>query len=263
MNQNPYEAPQAPVADYIDIASDAHEYAGEPRALPAGRGLEWFKKGWALFAQSPGLWIGIYLVFFGILIFAALVPLVGSLAQTLLFPVFMAGFAVGCDALRRGLPLEFNHLFAGFSRNSGQLFLLGGLYLVAVILVLIVAMVPTIGLMGGMAFVGAGDPNDLIATLGMPLLIGMLIYLALLMPLLMAIWFAPALVILNDTPAVDAMKASFRGCLRNIVPFLVYGLVGLVLGIVATIPLLLGWLVLAPLMMTTNYVAYREIFYND
>ena len=40
-------------------------------------------------------------------------------------------------------------------------------------------------------------------------------------------WFAPALVALRGATAVDAMKASFMSCLRNWVPFLVYGLIAI------------------------------------
>ena len=38
-------------------------------------------------------------------------------------------------------------------------------------------------------------------------------------------WFAPALVALRGATAVEAMKLSFFACLRNWVPFLVYGLI--------------------------------------
>jgi hypothetical protein len=169
---------------------------------------------------------------------------------------------VGCDALRRGQPLEFAHLFAGFSRNSGQLLLLGALYLVGALVALMIAFVPTIGLVGGMAAMGVGDPDALLGSLGLPLLIGVLLWIALLLPVVMAIWFAPALIILNDLPAVEAIKASFRACLRNIVPFLVYSVVGLLLAVLATLPLLLGWLVLAPVLITSTYCAYRDIFYR-
>jgi hypothetical protein len=38
------------------------------------------------------------------------------------------------------------------------------------------------------------------------------------------------------------MKLSFIGSLRNILPFLIYGVVGIALAIVATIPLCwVGW----------------------
>jgi uncharacterized membrane protein len=43
-------------------------------------------------------------------------------------------------------------------------------------------------------------------------------------------------------------------------PFLVYGIVGFLLAIVAVIPLGLGLLVLGPVMWGTMYVGYRDIF---
>ena len=59
---------------------------------------------------------------------------------------------------------------------------------------------------------------------------------------------------------LDAMRLSFNGCLSNVVPFLVYGLVGVVLAIVATIPLALGWLVLGPVTVTSLYTSYCDIY---
>jgi hypothetical protein len=262
MTNNPYEAPRAEVADYLPPESDSVSLADAPQGLPAGRGLEWIKQGWGLFTQNPGLWIGINLVLLGIILAAAMIPIVGFIAQNVLYPVLGAGMMFGCDALWRGKPLRFDHLFAGFSRNSKQLFLLGAIYCGGILAVMLIAFVPTIGLVGGMAFMGNGDPDALAAVFGLPILIGLLIYLMLLMPLLMAIWFAPVLVMLNDVPAVDALRMSFFGCLKNILPFLIYGLVGLGLAILATLPLLLGWLVLMPWLVTSNYCAYREIFYR-
>jgi hypothetical protein len=34
------------------------------------------------------------------------------------------------------------------------------------------------------------------------------------------------------------------------------------LGILATIPILLGWLLLGPVLMVSVYTAYRDIFYE-
>ncbi len=56
------------------------------------------------------------------------------------------------------------------------------------------------------------------------------------------------------------MKLSFAGSLRNILPSLIYGIVWIVLAIVATIPLLLGWLVLGPVSVASVYASYRDIF---
>ena len=56
------------------------------------------------------------------------------------------------------------------------------------------------------------------------------------------------------------MKGSFMGCLKNILPFLVYGVIMFVLAIVASIPLALGWLVLGPMTVASVYAAYRDIY---
>jgi uncharacterized membrane protein len=79
----------------------------------------------------------------------------------------------------------------------------------------------------------------------------------------MALWFAPALVVLRELPPIQALKQSFRGCLKNIVPFLVYGLVAMVLTVLAAIPFGLGLLVMMPVIMASVYVAYGEIFFRS
>jgi uncharacterized membrane protein len=50
------------------------------------------------------------------------------------------------------------------------------------------------------------------------------------------------------------------GCLRNFIPFIVYGIVMTVLLIIALIPLGLGMLVWVPLAIASSYTAYRSIF---
>ena len=77
---------------------------------------------------------------------------------------------------------------------------------------------------------------------------------------MMAYIFAPALIVMHDVTAVEAMKLSFTGCLRNILPFLLYGLVAMLLGIIAAIPFGLGFLVLMPVLTASIFAAYRQIF---
>jgi uncharacterized membrane protein len=87
-------------------------------------------------------------------------------------------------------------------------------------------------------------------------LVGLLIALALLVPVMMAMWFAPTLILFNNMSAVDAMKQSFAASLRNIVPFLIYGVIAFVLNIIAAIPFGLGYLVL----VCSLYMSYKDIF---
>ena len=77
-------------------------------------------------------------------------------------------------------------------------------------------------------------------------LLVLLVCALLVVPLLMAFWFAPALIVLRGDEPVAAMTTSFRACLRNMSPFLVYGVLGLVFAVIACIPLFLGLLVLFP-----------------
>jgi uncharacterized membrane protein len=87
-----------------------------------------------------------------------------------------------------------------------------------------------------------------------------LISFGLVVPLMAAYWFAPALVIMHDVKPMAAMRESFLACFRNFMPFLVYGIIMFVLAIVAALPFGLGFLVLVPVAMASVYVQYRQIF---
>jgi uncharacterized membrane protein len=228
----------------------------------AAAGARWLAEGWSMFAREPGPWLLITLVLFVLVLALSVVPL-GSLAINLLFPVVTAGIMLGCEAARRGEPLNVSHLFEGFNApNVGQLVVVGAISLAAGVVIAIVVLIPFLGLGGFAVFraILAGTPPDL-GQLLLPLMLALLLYLALLTPLMMLVWFAPALIVLDKLPAFDAMKLSFSACLKNVVPYLVYGLIGVPLAIAATIPLLLGWFVLVPIVYASTYVSYREIFH--
>jgi uncharacterized membrane protein len=80
------------------------------------------------------------------------------------------------------------------------------------------------------------------------------------MPLAMAVWFAPALVILDDQPGLQALWASLLACLRNALPLLLYSIVSSVLLLFAVIPLGLGLILWIPVMLLTIYTSYRDVF---
>jgi len=230
---------------------------GEGRAVAAGQGWAWIVDGFNLFKRYPGLWIGIGILLFVILIVLAIIPVLGMLATWLIMPVFTGGLMLGCQSIQRDGPLEVAHLFAGFKSQTRSLLIVGALGLGG----MIVVMVPVLLITGGGAFFGAtrGDAAG-VAMVGGSFVLALLVGLALSLPLYMALWFAPALVALRGVAPVAAVKLSFMGCLRNIVPFLIYGLAMLVLGIAATIPLALGWLVLGPVLIASVYAAYRDIY---
>lgn len=226
------------------------------------RGAGWLIEGFSYFSKSPMTWIGLILLFFVITLVITLVPFIGSIAINLLMPVFMGGLILGCQSQAQGGDLTVNHLFAGFSRNTVQLIVLGLLYMLGFLVIAVIVIVMAITMFGGMAMLEnmqSGDPAVIMENYRIFLLIA-LIATALYIPLLMAYWFAPALVILADVSPVSALKLSFMGCLVNILPFLLYGIVGLVLFIVAVIPLGLGLLILMPMIIASVYIACCEIY---
>ena len=251
---NPYAAPKAAVADTTVVLNADFVPGGQSR--PASHGWSWIAEGWELFKRQPGMWIGIVLIAFVIFIGAAMIPIVGGLATTLFGPVFAAGIMIGCKALDTGGELELGHLFAGFKERTGTLVAVGALYLAAVLVVMLV-----VGLMMGVGFTAmmGGDPQAM-AAMGVTMLLAMLVMFALLLPAVMAIWLAAPLVVFHEHGALDAMKGSFAGCLKNILPFLVYSIVMFVLAVAATLPLALGWLALGPVFAASVYTSYRDIY---
>ena len=231
------------------------------RTAAVGEGVSWIGAGWRLFTKAPLMWIVAILILFVIAIVVNFVPIVGSLAFQVLNAVFSAGFVVACRSLERGADFELEQLFAGFKTRFVNLLIVGVLFLVGwIVIMLVVAGVAGFGVIVALM---TGNQDDALAALAgsaMMILLGGLIMLALMVPLLMAYWFAPALVMMHDMAPVAAMKESFMGCLRNFIPFLVYGIVMSVLGILAAIPLGLGLLVWVPLWITSSYAAYRSIF---
>ncbi len=251
--QNPFLANQ----ESSGGGNDAGSFDPAGRHVGIDRVIGWYQQGWQLFVKNPGIWIANVVILAVILIILNFIPILGSLAVNFLMPVFAGGLLLGCKSLSADGPFGVDSLFAGFKHNTGNLILVSVFYLIGVIIIMAIAFLVGggTGLMAGMMGGSAGFGM----AMGSVLLI-MLIIICLMVPLLMALWFAPALVVFRDVAPLDAMKASFSACLKNIVPFLVYGIVYLVLAVVATIPLGLGWLVLAPVLIGSVYASYVEIF---
>ena len=186
----------------------------------------------------------------------------GGIACALLWPLLLAALLLRCRALESGQPLELQHLWAGFQSGDrlSQLVLVGVAYLIATVvalgIVFVAVGVPVLQALKSGATADAGMMLSMAATF----LFGFLVALALLVPVMMAMWFAPTLILFNQHSAVDAMKQSFAACLRNMVPFLVYGVIAFVLNIVAAIPFGLGYLVLMPVVVCSLYLSYKDIF---
>jgi uncharacterized membrane protein len=186
-----------------------------------------------------------------------MIPLLGSLASALLMPIFGAGLMLGCETLHQGGELSINHLFAAFKQKTGDLALVGVFNVV-------------FGMVAGLAFFAVGGAGVFAGIMrGGPagagismlsMLIAALLVAGLLVPVSMATWFAPALIMLQGIAPGAALKTSYFACLRNWIPFLIYGLALLFLCIFCALTLGLGYLVVVPVLIVSIYTSYRDIF---
>lgn len=209
----------------------------EPRVVDAGRGFGWWGEGFRIFRASIGMWIGVFFVYLILTTLIGSIPFVGSIGHSLLTPVFIGGLMVGCRTLERGERLRMSHLFEGFQgANFVPLMIIGALNIALVVGLMLLA---GAGLFGTAKLQDLGSMSDPLRAFEGPLAamsggIGLLVMLLAVVAVTvfaMLNWFAPALVVLRGVPAFQAMKLSFVACLRNWLPFLVYSLVVLIVGI--------------------------------
>ena len=213
--------------------------AREPTAVPARAGLAWAREGLESLAASPAVWMGITLLFLLMGIVITVIPFAGMLWGVIV-PIHTGGLMLGCRALRQGRPLEVRYLFNGFEAPRLQpLALVGALYLAGSLIVMLPVMALMIGgtLASAIALGSTGGSTGSLVGIGVIGSIALLVTLAAGMALSLALWFAPALVVFDDVPALDALKASLRAGWANIGAFVVYGLVLVGVGLVAVSPL--------------------------
>ena len=233
----------------------------KPQRLQAIQGWQWIKQGYALFMKAPLLWVVILLICFFAVAGLSAVPVVGEPLASLLLPVVLVGLMTGCRALEHGEELELAHLFSGFRQHTAQLVTLGGIALVGQFLIFGVMM-----MVGGATLVSilmSGQPvedpeiiRQAVSGAGIAILLGITLFSV----LLMTMQFAPMLVYFHNATPLEAMKLSLRAFIGNIGAMSVYGVTFMFLAILASIPMMLGWLVLMPIVFTSLYACYRNIF---
>jgi uncharacterized membrane protein len=266
---NPYAAPDSGPADFL--ARRAMIANGQ--TVASSRVWNWFARGLAWFGVAAGNWIVICLILGAMMLLSLLVPLLGVLGLMLLAPVLAGGLMLGCAAQSSGKALRIDHLFDGFQDHFGALAMLGLVLLLGMAALSLVSFLVALAAGGSFAALSGllnANPttldqmldlvNLLLSGLGMALLLASLVGTALSLPLMMALWFAPVLVVRHNLPVGAALVASFLGCMKNWLPFLLYSIVLSGLAILACLPLMLGWLVLLPVLIGTVYASYEDIY---
>jgi hypothetical protein len=189
------------------------------------------------------------------------IPVIGDILSGLLMPAVVAGLMTGCQALEKDDELELAHLFNGFKQHTSQLVMLGVISLLAQLLILGAMMA-----VGGSTLVSilssgtqAQDPQVFVQAItgaGFAILLGLVLFSI----WIMAMQYAPMLVYFHNVAPVEALKLSLRAFLANVGPMLVYGLILILLAVLASIPIMLGWFVLLPVIITSLYASFCGIF---
>lgn len=234
------------------------------RTVPFSHGWLWIRLAFRMYRRKPLMWIAYAtaIVIIGALL--TLIPIVGAFVFQLIAPVLNGGMMLACHDERRLQPLQFNRLFSAFSSHGSQLVTVGGIYLTGMLLVFtgpsMMGSDPVIHLL----YSGLNTPQALQQLQQLPLTpsAGLVLGLSLLLfiVMLMAYWFAPALVVLGNQRAIDAMKLSFSACAANFPAFFLYGVIMFILLLLATIPAMLGFLIVIPIGFINYYISYKDVF---
>jgi len=260
--------------------------AGQPAIafarLPALRGVHWLRDAYGMLSLARLPWLLLLFFYYLVLGLVDLLPFVGQFAAPILKPVFAVGFLAAAWSQERGGTPELKQLFEGFRSNLWALLPLG--------IVLVVGI--TIAVLGT-AFVDDGKLLDVLSgktKFDDALLsddrveLAMLFAVACALPVMLALWFAPALVVFQDCSAPQALGTSLRAALANWRPIAVYGLLvffyggvvpGMVTAVIALVaPTSLAFTIALVILMPylflfiatlhiSDYVSYRDIFHAD
>jgi hypothetical protein len=233
-----------------------------PRKVAASQGFHWVVAGFRLYRKNPLLLSAAFGLLFGVVMALGLIPLVGGALSDLVSPLMVAGFMAAYRALDEGRELELPNFLAGVQGPTIPLMTIGAVQLMGTLLI-------------GKIMLGMGfDPQAVMATAqsgkaspaemqammnqAMP---AVLTGLALFTPLIMATWFAPALILFGGARPLTALGVSLKAVARNWPAMLVNSLtLGLLLFLAALVPLLLGLLVAMPVLFGSLYASYQAIF---
>lgn len=227
------------------------------RSLPAGRCLDWLAAGWQLFLRDPARWMAVAALSLVILAALGVVPLIGWAFTLLAIPILGAGLVSITDQAARDGRVRIDALFDGLRRDAGKHVIIGVSHLAgALIIGFVAALIGTSAaltgaLIGPLAAVG-------LATGG--IMLAIVVFTALWIALIMALWFAPSLVHFAHADPVDALTHSAAACTRNLPAFAVLALALYVLGWIAMLPAGLGLLVLLPVLAGAQHAAYLDTF---
>ncbi len=204
------------------------------RTVDPAAGLNWLQGGWAAFRAGGALLIGMALATLLALLLLSLIPWLGVILAPIAGTFLYAGMLQGLRRHASGGDFAFDDLYSAFADQDKMVHLV------------IIALVPVIGAVLRSAL-GTGFVAGVIGALIM-LAVAALTY------------FAVPLVLFRQMDALQALKSSVDGVVRNLPAVVVFWMVSVLLTALAILPVGLGLLVLVPVLLGAAYEAYAEIY---
>jgi hypothetical protein len=244
------------------------------RSLAAIHGWRWIAGGMAIFRRNPPLWIAMVMIVYVVHLLLSTTRF-GIALEIVLTPNLIAGMCHGCEALTQGKPLRIGYLASGFLKSALVLLMFGVASLAAKLLAEYMTMAiagEAIAEVQKAVAAGMADPEAVetvraaMRAAAPQLTSALVMVTAITLPVTMAMWFAPLLVFFDDLRPMGALALSLWACMRNVLAFLVYG--GIVMAVLMVLMPLsyalrqldLGFWLLAPILIPSLYVSYRDVY---
>lgn len=248
------------------------------QTVTSAAGWRWLFTGFAIFRRNPPIFALLVIIYWFTVVFLNILPVIGVVAASMVIPGLSVGLMQAARNIERGQPVNIQTLYGGLRENTRTLLALGGLYLVATLAVLGMSTI----IDGGdlLRYMLASNRAERAALEDADFTLPALFVMVLLIPVLMAWWFAPVLAAWHRLTLGRALFFSFVACWMNWRAFIAYGaavliavgvvpgvLLGLLLllvpgaaGLLSALFMVLMALVVAPVIFASFYASYRDIF---
>jgi len=193
------------------------------RYVPASTGIQWVQMGIRTFLRQPLALAGLFFMFMATVSVLAVIPILGTALSAVLTPAANLGLMAASREASQGrfpMPLILISAFRQGTATTRAILVLGGLYAGALLAVLLLgaALAPRLD---GLDTAGGMTPELVQALLNSP---GTWLTLLAYLPVLMAFWHAPALVVWHGVSPVKSLFFSLLACWQNKGALLFYAL---------------------------------------
>lgn len=238
--------------------NSAPQLLKEPRFCKISWGFSWVIRPFEMFKGNFLVWLAIGVILCLLSLISFYVPIF-EIVLGAINAIIIGIIIVICAAQAENEDLDFTGLCRKIKAKLRPLIMLSILFIVGIV----VALIPLLILFSSIYLTLALDIEAMkIKDFPIvPLTISVIVSLVLFILLLMAVWFAPALIVLHGLDPKSAMKKSLKGSLANMLPTIVYAVIIIILlQIFLKVTLGFGMIIAAPWIAMNYYISYRDVW---